>query len=149
MGMLLFDFRYMPDGRPVEWPANFKSEQLKVSRLEARIQELKGMLEDREERLALAREDLREARNNAKAETSAAKRAPPRPERDDFQAIPGIGPVLEKKLYRLGIATYKQLAQADGDELEKIAARLGTSTDAIRRQRWQSAAARLAKSQAR
>ncbi len=108
------------------------------------------MLEDREERLRLAREDLREARVDAKAEaSSAARRVKPKPERDDFQAIAGIGPVLEKKLHRMGIATYEQLAQADGEALERIAERLGTSTDAIRRQRWQAAAARLAKAQAR
>lgn len=32
MGMALYDFRYMPDGRPIDWPANFKSDQREIAR---------------------------------------------------------------------------------------------------------------------
>lgn len=32
MGLVLFDFRYMPDGRAIEWPAGFKTEQAEVAR---------------------------------------------------------------------------------------------------------------------
>lgn len=31
MGLVLYDFQYMPDGRPVEWPARFKRQQAEVA----------------------------------------------------------------------------------------------------------------------
>jgi large subunit ribosomal protein L21 len=40
--------------------------------------------------------------------------------KDDFQAIRGIGPVIEKKLNNAGIMTYADLARLSTQELENI-----------------------------
>jgi len=32
MGLVLFDYCYMPDGRPVEWPTGFKRQQVDVAK---------------------------------------------------------------------------------------------------------------------
>lgn len=42
-------------------------------------------------------------------------------EPDDFEAIEGIGPVLERRLYAAGICTYEALAEATEDLLERVA----------------------------
>lgn len=42
-------------------------------------------------------------------------------EPDDFEAIEGIGPVLERRLYAAGICTYEALAAATEDMLERVA----------------------------
>jgi predicted flap endonuclease-1-like 5' DNA nuclease len=48
--------------------------------------------------------------------------------------------VLEKKLRRLGISTFQQLASLSREELERVAERLGLSVERIRREGWISAA---------
>ena len=32
MALKLYDFKYMPDGRPIDWPAGFKAKQIEVAR---------------------------------------------------------------------------------------------------------------------
>jgi predicted flap endonuclease-1-like 5' DNA nuclease len=44
--------------------------------------------------------------------------------------------VLEKKLNRLGLRTYRQIAALDKDEVEKLADRLGLTSERIRREGW-------------
>ena len=60
---------------------------------------------------------------------------------DDLKRIQGIGTATENRLYRAGIKTFGQLAQATPDKLREIVGKLGRSADV---ERWIAEAAKLA-----
>ncbi|HJU24834.1 MAG TPA: hypothetical protein VJ891_20200 [Casimicrobiaceae bacterium] len=55
---------------------------------------------------------------------------------DDLKLIVGVGPVIERILYRLGIATYRQIAKLSDREIDDIEARLAEFPGRIRRDGW-------------
>ena len=57
-------------------------------------------------------------------------------EREDLQALRGVGPALHKKLNAQGVYRLKQLAVMDGDEMLRLGKSLGVSHKAILRQDW-------------
>jgi predicted flap endonuclease-1-like 5' DNA nuclease len=59
---------------------------------------------------------------------------------DDLQRIAGIGPVLAKKLHRVGVTTFRQLAGLSRDDVDRVARALGLPAARIRRERWIAAA---------
>lgn len=97
-----------------------------------------------EERRALWR-DLAEARteaaryrtlvvdleNNAPPPLLDGPNAP-----DDLKLIVGIGPVLERMLHQLGIATYRQIARWSERDIDEFDARLAEFPGRIRRDAW-------------
>jgi predicted flap endonuclease-1-like 5' DNA nuclease len=78
---------------------------------------------------------------------AAARRPKPRPRKkaslfktpkvkDDLKTIPGIGPVLEKTLNRMGIASYAQIARFTRKDIDRVAAALNSFPDRILRDDW-------------
>ncbi len=63
--------------------------------------------------------------------------------RDDLKRIAGVGPVLERTLNRLGVLTYRQIAQWNDSEIDRIGERLDGFHDRIRRDDWVGQARRL------
>ena len=57
-------------------------------------------------------------------------------EREDLQALRGVGPALHKKLNAQGVYRLKQLAVMDGDEMLRLSKSLGVSQKAILKQDW-------------
>lgn len=55
---------------------------------------------------------------------------------DDLKLIVGVGPVLERMLYQLGIATYRQIARWTERDIDDFDARLHEFPGRIRRDRW-------------
>ncbi|HLX28460.1 MAG TPA: hypothetical protein VKV24_08250 [Casimicrobiaceae bacterium] len=55
---------------------------------------------------------------------------------DDLKLIVGVGPVIERILYQLGIATYRQIAKLSDREIDDIEARLAEFPGRIRRDGW-------------
>lgn len=55
---------------------------------------------------------------------------------DDLKLIVGIGPVIERILYQLGIATYRQIAKLSDREIDDIETRLAEFPGRIRRDGW-------------
>jgi hypothetical protein len=55
---------------------------------------------------------------------------------DDLKMIVGVGPVLERMLYQLGIATYRQIARWTERDIDEIDARLPEFPGRIRRDAW-------------
>ena len=55
---------------------------------------------------------------------------------DDLRAVRGIGPSMERKLHRLGIVSYRQLALLDGAELERVRGELTDFRGRIEREDW-------------
>jgi predicted flap endonuclease-1-like 5' DNA nuclease len=55
---------------------------------------------------------------------------------DDLKLIVGIGPVLERMLQQLGIATYRQIARWSERDIDEMDARLPEFPGRIRRDAW-------------
>jgi predicted flap endonuclease-1-like 5' DNA nuclease len=55
---------------------------------------------------------------------------------DDLKLIVGIGPVLERMLQQLGIATYRQIARWTEHDIDEMDARLPEFPGRIRRDAW-------------
>lgn len=66
-------------------------------------------------------------------------------EADDLKEIAGIGPFLERKLHAIDIYTFRQIANFDRDDIEKINDIIEFFPGRIERDRWVSQAAELAK----
>jgi predicted flap endonuclease-1-like 5' DNA nuclease len=88
--------------------------------------------------LALAREETARYRqlvvdieNNAPPPLLDAPGTP-----DDLKLIVGVGPVLERMLYQLGITTYRQIAQWSDQDIDATDARLPEFHGRIRRDEW-------------
>jgi predicted flap endonuclease-1-like 5' DNA nuclease len=62
---------------------------------------------------------------------------------DDLKLIVGIGPVLERMLHRLGVATYRQVAHWSEREIDEIDAKLPEFPGRIRRDGWVTQAREL------
>lgn len=55
---------------------------------------------------------------------------------DDLKLIVGIGPVIERMLYQLGIGTFRQIARWSERDVDEIDARLPEFPGRIRRDAW-------------
>jgi predicted flap endonuclease-1-like 5' DNA nuclease len=55
---------------------------------------------------------------------------------DDLKKISGIGPVFADTLQKLGTRTFIQIARWKPDDIEKIAKRLETDPERIKRENW-------------
>jgi predicted flap endonuclease-1-like 5' DNA nuclease len=62
---------------------------------------------------------------------------------DDLKLIVGIGPVLERMLHRLGVATYRQVAHWSERDIDDIDAQLPEFPGRIRRDGWVTQAREL------
>ena len=147
--------------------AEFKSRFNQVSgshkKLQLESDRLRKRLLDLEEELSGSRQDLKDVRGelreqvtlNRGLESQLKKASASKPaakpkaktkkaatEKDDLQKLSGVGPVLEKKLNRLGFRTYADIAQLDRDGVETLAEKLATSAQRIRRDKWQATARR-------
>ena len=62
---------------------------------------------------------------------------------DDLKIISGIGPVLEKHLNKMGIHTYKQIANLSQKDLEWLSLTIEAFPDRIEREHWVDQAKKL------
>jgi predicted flap endonuclease-1-like 5' DNA nuclease len=65
------------------------------------------------------------------------------PPKDDLKQIPGIGPAFERVLNNMGIVTFRQVAQWDTTDLKRVADKLDTVPDRIKRDKWIARAKKL------
>ena len=116
---------------------------------------------DRDNWIKQARSLVRSTKNS----TTATKKAPqkrvsqrsrkpkikplgmkrPTGELDDLQLINGVGPTLERKLHRLGIYHYEQIAHFTAEDIELIDSKLKTYKGRVKRYKWPMQARRLHK----
>jgi predicted flap endonuclease-1-like 5' DNA nuclease len=62
------------------------------------------------------------------------------PEPDDLTAIRGIGPRLADRLAKVGVVTFRQLAELGESEIVRLQAELGTFVHRMEKDRWQDQA---------
>ena len=65
------------------------------------------------------------------------------PSKDNLKEIRGIGPAFERVLNKMGIVTFRQVAQWDATALQQIAAKLDTAPKRIKRDKWITSAKKL------
>ena len=65
---------------------------------------------------------------------------------DDLKLIVGVGPVLERMLYQLGVTTYRQIARWTDHDIDEFDARLHEFPGRIRRDGWVTQARALYRS---
>ncbi len=95
---------------------------------------------------------LQDANVISVVETTRPKRlAQPKPKtgkqrklvKDDLKLIAGIGPVLERRLNKLAVYRFKQIAHWTKDDIERFAHLLHSFGDRITREHWKESAAKL------
>jgi len=109
-----------------------------IRSVESEAARIRNALHDREAALARERaETLRyrqlviDLENNAPPPLLDSPSTP-----DDLKMIVGVGPVLERMLYQLGIATYRQIARWTERDIDEIDARLPEFPGRVRRDAW-------------
>ncbi|GMV49271.1 MAG: Chromosome partition protein Smc [Nitrospirae bacterium] len=106
---------------------------------------------EREEEIAALRKRLVEYRVAQRFSTQARQNPDPGPvsqlalnsdpdnqpqQKDDLKQIHGIGPVMERVLNRMGMFTFRQIAQWNDQDVEQMASQLNTFPDRIRHDNW-------------
>lgn len=82
-------------------------------------------------------------RSNRKPKMKALGMKRPNGELDDLKLINGVGPTLERKLHRLGIYHYEQIAQLTAEDIALIDSKLKTYKGRVKRDKWPMQARRL------
>ena len=62
--------------------------------------------------------------------------------KDDLSKIHGIGPVFARTLYKMGLQSYGQIARWTPEDIDKVAKKLYTAPDRIKRDNWIAGAKR-------
>ena len=103
---------------------------------------------EREVKLQEAVQAKRELEKSAPTEKPATKQSRFTPSswqtKDDLTLISGIGPAIQKKLYALGIFTFKQISEFTPEDIENVTATLKVFKGRIGRDNWIGQAAALA-----
>jgi predicted flap endonuclease-1-like 5' DNA nuclease len=98
---------------------------------EAEVSQLRAALEPSAAEAARYRQLVIDLENNAPPPLLDSPTTP-----DDLKMIVGVGPVMERMLYQLGVTTYRQIARWSDRDIDEIDARLPEFPGRIRRDEW-------------
>lgn len=104
-----------------------------ISRLRKRLVEVRTALRVRESGHVVARPNG--PANQLSLQIGHAKNTNT-PQRDDLKKIHGIGPVIERALNKMGTYTYIQIARWTPNDIAKVARKLETVPERIKRDNW-------------
>src|SRR5215831_2982069 len=105
-----------------------------ISRLRKRLVEARAALRIRAEG-GIAPRPARQGDHQLTLQIEQTKLAKEIP-KDDLKKIRGIGPTVERVLNKMGIFTFRTIATWDASDLKRIADKLDTPPDRIKRDRW-------------
>jgi predicted flap endonuclease-1-like 5' DNA nuclease len=108
-----------------------RSYEAEASRVRAALRERDAALEHERAEAARYRRIVVDIENNAPPPLLDSPTTP-----DDLKMIVGVGPVLERMLYQLGITTYRQIARWSERDIDEVDARLHEFPGRIRRDEW-------------
>ena len=115
-----------------------KEEQ--IDRLQQRLKELRATLREQAvpAKTPPTKEGSRQTRpNGAEPNSQGGQPKSSKDKReDDLKKIHGIGPAFAQTLYKLGTRTFIQIARWKPDDIEKIAKKLETDPERIKRENW-------------
>ena len=127
-----------PDAAEPPKPAAHDAELIQLRAFAEERRALFAALADARADVARYRQIVVDIENNAPPPLLASPNAP-----DDLKLIVGVGPVLERMLQQLGIATYRQIARWTERDIDEFDARLPEFHGRIRRDDWVTQAREL------
>jgi len=101
-----------------------------TSKLQAEIDELKTKLSETENERVYLLDRVK------KAESGETLKVVPMEERDDLELINGVGPVLERMLYDMGVYFFKDIAGWDAAKIVEMNEKLPNFRGRIEREGW-------------
>jgi len=140
--------------------------QHQIQELEAQQQDLAGQVKmagEKQEEITRLRKRLVEVRAALRIKTNGGTVAPRQKtlqngsqlyvqmeqakaakdgQKDDLSKIPGIGPVFARTLNKMGLHTFVQIARWKPEDIAKVAKKLYTAPDRIKRDNWVAGAKR-------
>ena len=114
-----------------------KDEQ--IDRLQKRLKEMRTTLRATPPSATVPPEPSRQNGTGATTSVKLSKSSKP-VLADDLKKIHGIGPVFADTLQKMGTRTFIQIARWKPDDIEKIAKKLETDPERIKRENWMAAA---------
>ncbi len=112
-------------------PAVGDSNDAEIAELKAKIAKLKVQVEETEGEKNYLLERVKKAESG-----ESIARVVPMDERDDLELVYGIGPVLERMLYDLGVYFFKDIASWDAAKIAEINEQLPNFRGRIEREGW-------------
>jgi predicted flap endonuclease-1-like 5' DNA nuclease len=117
--------------------------QEEIDRLRKRLIEVRAALRIKADGGAVApRQKTRQNGSQLSLEIAQAKAAKERP-KDDLSKIHGIGPVFARTLNKMGLYSFGQIARWTSEDIDKVAKKLYTAPDRIKRDKWIDEAKKL------
>ena len=110
-----------------------KEEQ--ISRLRKRLIEVRAALRVKTDGGAVVPRQTRQNGNQLSLQMEQAKAAK-NGQKDDLKKIHGIGPVFARTLNKMGMYTFVQIARWKSEDIAKVAKKLYTAPDRIKRDKW-------------
>ena len=116
--------------------------QEEIDRLRKRLVEVRAALRIKADGGAVApRQKTRQNGSQLSLEMEQAKAAKDK-KKDDLSKIHGIGPVFARTLNKMGLHTFGQIARWTSEDINKVAKKLYTAPDRIKRDKWVAEAKR-------
>ena len=117
--------------------------QEEIDRLRKRLIEVRAALRIKADGGTVApRQKTRQNGSQLNLEIEQAKGAKERP-KDDLSKIHGIGPVFARTLNKMGLYSFGQIARWTSEDIDKVAKKLYTAPDRIKRDKWIDEAKKL------
>jgi len=116
--------------------------QEEIDRLRKRLVEVRAALRIKADGGTVApRQKTRQNGSQLSLEMEQAKAAKDK-KKDDLSKIHGIGPVFARTLNKMGLHTFGQIARWTSEDINKVAKKLYTAPDRIKRDKWVAEAKR-------
>jgi predicted flap endonuclease-1-like 5' DNA nuclease/uncharacterized protein (UPF0147 family) len=106
-----------------------------ITRLRKRLVEVRAAFRIKTDGGAMAPRQTRQNENQLGLQMEQAKAAKDG-QKDDLSKIHGIGPVFARTLNKMGLHTFVQIARWKPEDIAKVAKKLYTAPDRIRRDKW-------------
>ncbi len=106
-----------------------------ITRLRKRLVEVRAALRVKTDGGTVAPRQTRQSGSQLSLEMEQAKAAKDG-QKDDLRKIHGIGPVFARTLNKMGLHTFVQIARWKPEDIAKVAKKLYTAPDRIKRDKW-------------
>jgi len=117
--------------------------QAEINRLRKRLVEVRAALRIKTDGGAVApRQKIRQNGSQLRLQIEQAKAAKDTP-KDDLSKIHGIGPTFARTLNKMGLHSFNQIARWTPEDIDKVAKKLYTAPDRIKRDKWVDEAKKL------
>jgi len=109
--------------------------QEEITRLRKRLIEMRAALRIKTDGRAVVPRQTRQNESQLSLQMEQAKAAKDG-QKDDLSKIHGIGPVFARTLNKMGLHTFVQIARWKPEDIAKVAKKLYTAPDRIKRDKW-------------